>query len=175
MRMEGEWVYIGGGTMARSVYRKEKMGAPKKPAMYPHIQIESGAHWVGWTPENVNNVFLLSWFLMCAPDCLCDRHDELGERFEHYFLEGSVNVGASNLLLNWIGLNSLWSRWRAIRCGVCHTARSLMSSCEVYLQRVTVSDMYQCDKQVHGKVRLLGFPWEVAQCFQRIAVGILSS
>ena len=52
--MEGEWAYIGGGTMARSVYRKEKMGAPKKPATYLHIQIESGTHQVGRTLENVN-------------------------------------------------------------------------------------------------------------------------
>ena len=30
------------------------MGAPKKPPTYLHVQIESGAHQVGWTPENVN-------------------------------------------------------------------------------------------------------------------------
>ena len=54
MRMEGKQAYIGGGTVSRSVYRKEKMGAPKKPPTYLHIQIESGAHQVGQTPENVN-------------------------------------------------------------------------------------------------------------------------
>lgn len=52
--MEGKRAYIGGGTVSRSVYRKEKMGAPKKPPTYLHIQIESGAHRVGQTPENVN-------------------------------------------------------------------------------------------------------------------------
>ena len=55
-RMEGKRAYIGGGTVSRSVYRKEKMGAPKKPPMYLHIQIESGAHRVGRTPENVNKL-----------------------------------------------------------------------------------------------------------------------
>ena len=54
-RMEGKRAYIGGGTVSRSVYRKEKMGAPKKPPTYLHIQIESGVHRVGQTPENVNN------------------------------------------------------------------------------------------------------------------------
>ena len=53
-RTEGKRAYIGGGTVSRSVYRKEKMGAPKKPPTYLHIQIESGAHRVGRTPENVN-------------------------------------------------------------------------------------------------------------------------
>ena len=53
-RTEGKQAYIGGGTVSKSVYRKEKMGAPKKPPTYLHIQIESGAHRVGQTPENVN-------------------------------------------------------------------------------------------------------------------------
>ena len=58
-RTEGKRAYIGGGTVSRSVCRKEKMGAPKKPPMYLHIQIESGAHRVGRTPENVN---IANWF-----------------------------------------------------------------------------------------------------------------
>ena len=52
--MEGKQAYIGGGTVSRSVYRKKKMGVPKKPPMYLHVQIESGVHQVGQTPENVN-------------------------------------------------------------------------------------------------------------------------
>ena len=56
MRTEGKRAYIGGGTVSRSVYGKEKMGAPKKPPTYLHIQIESGVHQAGQTPENVNSL-----------------------------------------------------------------------------------------------------------------------
>jgi len=48
VRTAGQRAYIGGGTGARSVYRKEKMGAPKKPPMYLHVQTAGGAHRVGY-------------------------------------------------------------------------------------------------------------------------------
>ena len=57
-RTEGKRAYIGVGTVSRSVYRKEKKGAPNKPPTYLHIQIESGVHRVGRTPENVNTPYL---------------------------------------------------------------------------------------------------------------------
>jgi len=47
-RTAGQRAYIGGGTGSRSVYRKEKMGAPKKPPMYLHVQTAGGAHRVGY-------------------------------------------------------------------------------------------------------------------------------
>ena len=54
-KMEGQRTYIRDGTDQRSVYKKEKVGAPKKPPLtYLHVQIESGAHRVGRTPGNVN-------------------------------------------------------------------------------------------------------------------------
>jgi len=48
VRAEGQTSDIGGGTGSRSVYGKEKMGVPKKPPMYLHIQTAGGAHRVGY-------------------------------------------------------------------------------------------------------------------------------
>ena len=50
-RTEGQRACIVGGTVTRSIYGKEKMGVPKKPPMYLHVQTAGGAHRVGY---NVN-------------------------------------------------------------------------------------------------------------------------
>ena len=52
-KTEGKRACIGGGTVTRSVYRKKRLGAAKKPPMYLHKQTAGGAHRVGCPTENV--------------------------------------------------------------------------------------------------------------------------
>ena len=66
-RTKGQKAYIRGGTGWRSVQKKKKVGAPKKPPTQLQIQIGSGTHRVGRTPGNVNRLVQQPFFASALP------------------------------------------------------------------------------------------------------------